>query len=72
MDEENFEIERYKVIMNYLKKGRVIPYGIETIFSYFVAREIELDLVQRLFTGKFYNVETAILKKWVIPPYQWE
>lgn len=72
VDEENFEIERYKVIMNYLKKGRIIPYGIETIFSYFVAREIELDLIHRLFTGKFYNVETEILKKWAIPPYQWE
>jgi len=71
LNEENIEFERYKVVINHIKRGRIISNGIEAIFSYFVAREIELECVQRLFFGKFYNIDENILKKWVIPPYQW-
>lgn len=71
VNEENFQIEKYRITMNYIKRGRIIPSGIETVFSYFIAREIEMETVQRLFSGKFYNIEESRIKNWVIPPYQW-
>ena len=69
MTEENFEKEKDAAIINFLKQARSIPYGIEVIFSYYVAREKEINNLQRLLIGKFYNVPPEILKNWIITPY---
>ena len=72
INEESFEIIRYKAIMNYIKEGRIIPYGIEVIFSYFIAREIEVEIIQKLLISKFYNIDENILKKQPVIVYQWK
>ncbi|MCD6408270.1 V-type ATPase subunit, partial [bacterium] len=71
VDTKNFEIEKYRVIMEHIKKARIIPYGIEVIFSYYLAREIELETVERITLGKFYNIETSLMNKWKFSPYQY-
>ncbi len=68
---DNYDISRYTAIMGYIKTGRVVPYGIETVFSYFKGRQVEMDNVRRLALGKFYSVDPKILSEWVIPPYQY-
>ncbi|MBN1444964.1 MAG: V-type ATPase subunit [Candidatus Omnitrophica bacterium] len=68
---ENYDIERYKALVNHIKTGRVVPSGIETIFAYFAGRHIEMDNVRRLAEGKFYNVSPDVLSQWALPPYQY-
>ncbi len=68
---EDYDIARYTAIMDYVKTGRVIPYGIETVFSYFVGRQVEMDNVRRISLGKFYKVDPKVLSEWAIPPYQY-
>lgn len=67
---QNYDTARYTAVMNYIKEGRFIPYGIETVFTYFVGRRLELDNVRRLAIGKFYGVDPKVLSDWVLPPYQ--
>jgi len=68
---EEYDIVRYTAIMNYIKAGRLVPYGIETVFSYFAGRQIELENVRRMALGKFYNVDPKVLSGWAILPYQY-
>lgn len=68
---EDYDIERYKALINHIKSGRVFPSGIETIFAYFAGRQIEMDNIRRLAEGKFYNASPDVLTQWVIPPYQY-
>ncbi|HNS33049.1 MAG TPA: V-type ATPase subunit [bacterium] len=67
----NYEMERYRTLMEYISRGRVVPFGIEPVFFYFAARDIELENVRRLAIGKFYNIEAKILSEWGIFPYQY-
>jgi len=66
LTEENFEKEKDKFLINFLKKTKVIPYGIEVIFSYFLLKEKEINNLQRIALGKFYNLPLEILKDWII------
>lgn len=68
---EGYDIARYTAVMDYVKAGRLVPYGIETVFGYFVGRQAELDNVRRMALGKFYNVDPKILSEWAVPPYQY-
>lgn len=68
---EDYDIARYTAIMDYVRTGRVIPCGIETVFSYFVGRQVEIDSVRRMSLGKFYRVDPKILSEWAISPYQY-
>lgn len=72
VNEENFEIERYKTLIFYLKNARIIPDGIEKVLSFYIAREIEIENLQRIAIFKFYSQPEDILKKIVIPPYQYK
>jgi len=69
---DEYDGVRYNLIMGYIKDSRVVPYGIETVFSYFVAKQIEIDNLRRLLLGKFYNIEPKILDNWVLKPYQYK
>ncbi|GEM_PF-974719 len=68
---EDYDIARYGALMAHIRKGRVVPFGIETIFAYFAGRQIELDNVRRIVTGRFYDVSQDVLSLWAIPPYQY-
>ena len=68
---ETCDAARYTAIMDYIKTGRLIPYGIETVFAYFAGRRIELDNLRRLAFGKFYGVDPKVLSEWALPPYQY-
>jgi len=68
---EDYDIARYTAMMNCVKRGRVIPYGIETVFSYFVGRQVEMDNLRRISLGKFYKIDPKVLSEWVIKPYQY-
>ncbi|HOM27703.1 MAG TPA: V-type ATPase subunit [bacterium] len=71
LNEETVERERYKVLIEYLKEGRVKPYGIDKIISFYKAREIEIENLQKLTISKFYRESEVFLKKIIIPPYQY-
>ncbi|MCK9265524.1 V-type ATPase subunit [bacterium] len=66
-----FDRERFKVLMGYLSRVRIVPYGMEPLFFYFLARDIELENVKRIAIGKFYNIEPQILSEWGAFPYQY-
>ncbi|MCM8761999.1 MAG: V-type ATPase subunit [Candidatus Omnitrophica bacterium] len=66
-----YDIIRYNLIMGYIRISRVYPYGVDTIFSYFLARQMEMDNLKRLIFGKFYNIEPEILDDWKLSPYQY-
>jgi len=68
---DEYDGVRYNLIMGYIKDSRVIPYGIEAIFSYFLARKLEIDNLRRLLLGKFYNIEPKVLDNWALKPYQY-
>ena len=70
IDTENYDSERYKLLMQYISRGRTMPYGIEPVFFYFLAREIELESIRRLAIGKLYAVTPKTLSQWGIYPYQ--
>lgn len=72
LNEENIENERYKVIIDYLKEGRTKGYGIDKIISFYLAREIEVENMQRIAIAKFYKMNENFLKKILIPPYQYK
>lgn len=72
LNEENIEKERYKILIKYLKEGRIKPYGIDKIISFYLAREIELENLQRIAISKFYRVSESFLNKILIPPYQYK
>ncbi len=68
---ESYDFARYSAMIDYVKTGRLIPYGIETVFAYFAGRRAELDNVKRLALGKFYGVDPKVLSEWILPPYQY-
>lgn len=68
---DEYEIVKYNLRMNYLKNARVIPSGIETIFSYFAARQMEIDNIKRIIIGKFYNLDVSKIEDWVLPVYRY-
>lgn len=68
---EEYDMLRYNLLMDYLKYARVVPSGIEPIFSYFAARQIEIDNLRRILLGKFYNVDISKIETWVLPVYQY-
>lgn len=67
--EKDYEKVKKNAIINFLKSSRRIGYGIEVIFSYFSARFIEMENLQRILIGKFYNLPSQILKDWIIDCY---
>jgi vacuolar-type H+-ATPase subunit C/Vma6 len=71
LSEEELEIERYKVISYYLKEGRIKPDGIDKIVSFYLAREIEIESLQRLTISKFYGKEEDFLRRIIVPVYQY-
>jgi len=71
LNEENIEKERYKVLIEYLKKGRIKPYGIDKIISFYKAREIEIENMQKIAVSKFYRESEDFLKKISFPLYQY-
>ncbi|HOL21418.1 MAG TPA: V-type ATPase subunit [bacterium] len=68
---DEYDNVKYNLIMGYIRNSRVVPYGIETIFSYFLARQIEIDNLKRLILAKFYNIEPDVLDNWKLPAYQY-
>ncbi|MCX8082345.1 MAG: V-type ATPase subunit [bacterium] len=71
IDVDGYDMVGYSLLMNYLKYARVIPYGIEPIFAYFSAKNIEIDNLRRILLGKFYNIEVGKIGEWVLPAYQY-
>ncbi len=69
--EINIEIEKYGILIDYLKVGRIMPYGIDKIISFYIAREIEIKNLQNLTLSKFYKQEGDFLNKISIKPYQY-
>ncbi|MCM8802883.1 MAG: V-type ATPase subunit [Candidatus Omnitrophica bacterium] len=72
LNEENIENEKYKVLIDYLKEGRIKSYGIDKIISFYLAREIEIENIQRIAITKFYKMDENFFKKILIPPYQYK
>ncbi|MDD3726231.1 MAG: V-type ATPase subunit [Candidatus Ratteibacteria bacterium] len=68
---DGYDTAVYIIKMGYLKDARVISLGIEPIFSYFAARQMEIDNIRRLLIGKFYNVDVSRIGEWVLPAYQY-
>ncbi len=68
---ENYDIARYEAVINHIKAGRLVSYGIETVFAYFAGRQIELDNVRRLALGKFYGIDSKVLSEWTVPAYRY-
>ena len=69
LKERDFEKFKNRVIIDFLKEARKKGYGVEVVFSYFVARQIEMENLQRILIGKFYNLPSEILKEWIINCY---
>ncbi|MCM8766522.1 MAG: V-type ATPase subunit [Candidatus Omnitrophica bacterium] len=72
LNEENIENQRYKVLIDYLRIGRIKTYGIDKIISFYLAREIEIENIQRIAIAKFYKMNENFIKKALIPPYQYK
>jgi vacuolar-type H+-ATPase subunit C/Vma6 len=72
LSEEEIEMARYKILIDYLKYARIKPYGIDKIVSFYLAREIEIENLQRLTISKFYKQDENFLKKIMIKPYQYK
>ena len=72
LSEEEIEMERYKMVIDYLKYARIKPYGIDKIVSFYLAREIEIENLQRLTISKFYKQDENFLRKILIKPYQYK
>ncbi len=70
--EEKIEIEKYRIIIEHLKKGRIKPFGIDKIISFYIAREIEIKNLQNLALSKFYKQEEDFLKRISMKPYQYK
>lgn len=66
------KIEKYRIIIEYLKKGRIKPFGIDKIISFYIAREIEIKNLQNLALSKFYKQEEDFLKRISMKPYQYK
>jgi V/A-type H+-transporting ATPase subunit C len=71
LNEENIERERYKTLIEFLKIGRIKPYGIDKIISFYKAREIEIENMQKIAISKFYRESEDFLKKISFPLYQY-
>ncbi|MCM8818836.1 MAG: V-type ATPase subunit [Candidatus Omnitrophica bacterium] len=71
LNEENIEIEKYGRVVNYIKESRIKPDTIDKIVSFYIAREIEIDNLQRIVISKFYKMSEEFFKKILIPPYQY-
>ncbi len=71
LNEENIEVERYGTVIDYIKKGRVKPDTVDKLISFYIAKEIEIENLQRISLSKFYKQEEDFLKKIFIPPYQY-
>ncbi|MCX7916584.1 MAG: V-type ATPase subunit [bacterium] len=72
LGEINIEDERYKILIEYLKEGRVKPDGIDKILSFYLAREIEILNLQRITIAKFYKKDESFLKNIILPPFQYK
>ena len=68
---EIFEREKYNCIMRYIVRGRAVSFGVETVFFYFAAREIEMEIVKRLAMAKFYNIPPQTLSEWGVSCYRY-
>lgn len=67
--EETFDREYENNLLDFLRPSRSIPYGVEVVFSYYLARDKELARLKKLTLGKFYNLAPEILKSWLGPTY---
>ena len=72
LSEEEIEMERYKMVIDYLKYARIKADGIDKIVSFYLAREIEIENLQRLTISKFYKQDENFLRKIMIKPYQYK
>ncbi len=68
---ENLLISKYNAEIRFLKEGRVKPFGIDKIISFYLAREIEIENIFRITLGKFYKFEEVFYKKTYIFPYSY-
>jgi vacuolar-type H+-ATPase subunit C/Vma6 len=58
-------------LIEFLKIGRIKPYGIDKIISFYKAREIEIENMQKIAISKFYRESEDFLKKISFPLYQY-
>ena len=72
LSEEEIEMTRYKILIDYLKYARIKPDGIDKIVSFYLAREFEIENLQRLTISKFYKQDENFFKKIMIKPYQYK
>lgn len=72
LNEKNFEIEKYIALMDYLKEGRIKPYGIDKIISFYIAREIEIENLKKITISKFYRQDEDFIKSIMMPIYQYK
>ena len=57
------------LLMEYVRAAKYIPYGIEPLISYLVAKESELKTLRIIMTGKLANIPTDIIRKRIRSTY---
>ena len=50
-------------LMDYVKKGKYVTFGIEPLFSYLVAKETEIRDVRIIMVGKLNQIAPAVIRE---------
>jgi V/A-type H+-transporting ATPase subunit C len=50
-------------LVDYLKKAKVITFGVEPVVAYIMAKEIEIKNIRIILTGKINNIKNEIIKE---------
>lgn len=55
------QMENY--LMNYIKKGKYVTFGIEPLFSFLFAKETEIKNVRIIMVGKINNIASSLIRE---------
>lgn len=57
------EKEMDNFLMNYIKRGKYVSFGVEPLFSYMFAKETEIKNVRIIMVGKMNNITSAVIRE---------
>jgi V/A-type H+-transporting ATPase subunit C len=58
-----FDRERDNHLINYIKLARNVTFGVEPVFSYFMARKYDLNNIKMILVGKMYDIPVEKIRE---------
>lgn len=58
-----FDRERDNHLINYIKLAKNVTFGVEPVFSYFIARKYDLNIIKMILVGKMYDIPVEKIKE---------